>query len=174
VRWLQRLRFYETATPHIKQVRWEIPSVNRRRVGPKNGGCQRLSFEGSKTDPKFLAVRRDQPAYDEVEKIANDYLPSTSPGGSIGSDVDLYTKIYQHIETDRDDRKRCCRSVVARWRSEKRSGSGGSRVRTRSTKFCRRPRAFRRGRCRTSFKVKIVQVFLDSAVFEQVCSAISR
>ncbi|MCC9654877.1 ATP synthase F1 subunit gamma [Rhodopirellula halodulae] len=156
-----------TAVPRIKSLRESIPNVTVDASGKR--GVNGLKFRGIDTDQQFLQFE-DQPAYDEVEKIAEDYLAEYITGKIDRLDV-VYTKF---ISTSKQE------AVVETLLplgslggdSEDASagaGDGGSA----EYEFLPSAESILEEVVPTSFKVKLFKCFLDAAVSEQVARMIA-
>ncbi len=157
-----------TAMPRIKQLRGEVASVSVDSSGKR--GINGLKFRGVQADQKFLQFE-DQPAYDEVEKIAAGYLNDFITGKLDRLDV-VYTKFVSTskqvatIETllplgslgDADEAT-----------GDEATGDAGNA----EYEFLPSAESILEEVVPTSFKVKLFKCFLDSAVSEQVARMIA-
>jgi F-type H+-transporting ATPase subunit gamma len=154
--------------PHVQSVREEIGNVTIDASGKR--GVNGLKFRGVHADKKFLQFE-DQPAYDEVEKIAEDYLAQYITGKIDRLDV-VYTKFISTskqiamVETllplgSLSDSSATNDSGAA-------TGSGNAQY-----EFLPSAESILEEVVPTSFKVKLFKCFLDSAVSEQVARMIA-
>ncbi|MCM2373710.1 ATP synthase F1 subunit gamma [Aporhodopirellula aestuarii] len=156
-----------TAMPHIKQVKDEIANVTVDVSGKR--GVNGLKFRGINTDNKYLQFE-DQPAYDEVEKIANDYLAQYITGKIDRLDV-IYTKFISTskqipmIET--------LLPLGSLGGDAEGSGPGAGSDENSQYEFLPSAESILEEVVPTSFKVKLFKCFLDSAVSEQVARMIA-
>ncbi len=162
-----------TAMPHIQSVREEIGNVTIDASGKR--GVNGLKFRGINTDKKFLQFE-DQPAYDEVEKIAEDYLAQYITGKIDRLDV-VYTKFISTskqiamVETllplgSLGDSSAVDQSAT----SDSGAGTGSEAA---QYEFLPSAESILEEVVPTSFKVKLFKCFLDSAVSEQVARMIA-
>ncbi|MBB3204519.1 F-type H+-transporting ATPase subunit gamma [Rhodopirellula rubra] len=157
-----------TAMPHIKQVRDEVANVSIDASGKR--GVNGLKFRGIETDNQYLQFE-DQPAYDEVEKIANDYLAQYITGKIDRLDV-IYTKF---ISTSKQipmiETLLPLGSLGDETDASSNAGAGGSE--NSQYEFLPSAESILEEVVPTSFKVKLFKCFLDSAVSEQVARMIA-
>ncbi|MGI9470479.1 MAG: ATP synthase F1 subunit gamma [Rubripirellula sp.] len=155
--------------PRISELQSTISNVTVDASGKR--GVNGLKFRGIDTDQQFLQFE-DQPAYDEVDKIASAYLEQYITGQIDRLDV-VYTKFISTarqeamVETllplgslgDSDDQ------------SNEASGLGAGN----NTQFEFLPSAesILEEVVPTSFKAKLFKCFLDAAVSEQVARMIA-
>ncbi|EMI53574.1 MULTISPECIES: ATP synthase F1 subunit gamma [Rhodopirellula] len=156
-----------TAMPHIKSVREEIPNVSIDASGKR--GVNGLKFRGIETDNKYLQFE-DQPAYDEVEKIANDYLTQYITGKIDRLDV-IYTKF---ISTSKQipmvETLLPLGSLGGDTEDDAPQTGGGENS---HYEFLPSAESILEEVVPTSFKVKLFKCFLDAAVSEQVARMIA-
>jgi F-type H+-transporting ATPase subunit gamma len=147
----------------IEELRKAVPNLIVDASGKR--GINGLKFRGVTTDKGHLQFE-DQPAYDEVEKIANDYLQQYSLGLVDRLDV-VYTKF---ISTSRQ---------IAVVETLLPLGSIGGDVnesaaeRHSEFEFLPSAESILEEIVPTSFKAKLFKCFLDSAVSEQVARMIA-
>ncbi len=157
-----------TAVPRIKQLQASIPHVTVDVAGKR--GVNGLKFRGIETDEKHLGFE-DQPAYDEVEKIAESYLARYITGEIDRLDV-VYTKFVSTgkqiatIET----------MLPLGSLSEDQTGgdqTGGDDPSNTEYEFLPSAESILEEVVPTSFKVRLFKCFLDAAVSEQVARMIA-
>ncbi|MCO8124810.1 ATP synthase F1 subunit gamma [Stieleria sp. TO1_6] len=160
---------FREAIPRIKQLRDSVPRFHVDASGKR--GVDGLGYRGIAIDQKFLNFE-DQPAYAEVEKIAEGYLNQYITGEIDRLDV-VYTKFIstskqvatvqtllplgsldEGVETDDNGG----------------ADSGGANV---DYEFLPSAESILEEVVPTSFKVKLFKCFLDSAVSEQVARMIA-
>ena len=152
------------AMPRIRELKGSLPNVDVDVSGKR--GVDGLAFRGVTTDEKHLNFE-DQPAYAEVEKIAESYLSRYITGELDRLDV-IYTKFISTSKqiatvetllplgslgdaTDQDD-------------------AGGTNV---EYEFLPSAESILEEVVPTSFKVRLFKCFLDAAVSEQVARMIA-
>lgn len=155
-----------TAMPRIKSVRESIPNVIIDASGKR--GVNGLKFRGINTDQKFLQFE-DQPAYAEVEKIAEAYLAEYITGEIDRLDV-VYTKF---ISTSRQEAVIETLLPLGSLGDESESVAAGSEDTTAEYEFLPSAESILEEVVPTSFKVKLFKCFLDAAVSEQVARMIA-
>lgn len=158
-----------TAMPHIRALGNEIGNVTVDASGKR--GVNGLKFRGINPDNRFLQFE-DQPAYSEVEKIAEDYLAQYITGKIDRLDV-IYTKF---ISTS----KQIAMVETLLPIGSLASDSPGSVPETGAVagissqfEFLPSAESILEEVVPTSFKVKLFKCFLDSAVSEQVARMIA-
>jgi len=147
----------------IEEMKSSVPSLLVDASGKR--GVNGLKFRGVQTDKGYLQFE-DQPAYDEVEKIANDYLQQYALGTIDRLDV-VYTKF---ISTSRQI------ATVETLLPLGSIGSGATEIASeKSSEFEFLPSAesILEEIVPTSFKAKLFKCFLDAAVSEQVARMIA-
>ncbi|PAY20047.1 ATP synthase F1 subunit gamma [Rhodopirellula sp. SM50] len=152
------------AMPRIREMKESLPNVDVDVSGKR--GVDGLAFRGVTIDEKHLNFE-DQPAYAEVEKIAESYLSRYITGELDRLDV-IYTKFISTSkqiatvetllplgslgdDTDQDD-------------------AGGTNV---EYEFLPSAESILEEVVPTSFKVRLFKCFLDAAVSEQVARMIA-
>ncbi|MCS7468184.1 ATP synthase F1 subunit gamma [Stieleria sp. ICT_E10.1] len=152
------------AMPRIRELKESLPNVDVDVSGKR--GVDGLAFRGVTTDEKHLNFE-DQPAYAEVEKIAESYLSRYITGELDRLDV-IYTKFIStskqiatvetllplgslDVDSDLDD-------------------AGGTNV---EYEFLPSAESILEEVVPTSFKVRLFKCFLDAAVSEQVARMIA-
>ncbi|MFK8110971.1 MAG: ATP synthase F1 subunit gamma [Rubripirellula sp.] len=152
-----------TAVPRIKELRESIPNVTVDVAGKR--GINGLMFRGIDSDDQHLGFE-DQPAYDEVEKIANTYLSRYVTGEIDRLDV-VYTKF---ISTGKQ---------IATVQTMLPLGSLGDEAPVDASaanteyEFLPSAESILEEVVPTSFKVRLFKCFLDAAVSEQVARMIA-
>jgi F-type H+-transporting ATPase subunit gamma len=131
------------------------------------GGYNRMKFRGVHVDQKFLNFE-DQPGYDEVEKIASDYLSKYVTGQIDRLDV-VYTKF---ISTSRQVATIETLLPLGSIDSGESTDEPSSGTNT-EYEFLPSAESILEEVVPTSFKVKLFKCFLDSAVSEQVSRMIA-
>ncbi len=163
-----------TAMPHIRSLGQEIGNVTVDASGKR--GVNGLKFRGIDTDKQFLQFE-DQPAYNEVEKIAEDYLTQYITGKIDRLDV-IYTKFISTskqvamIETLLPIASLANDSLASDAPTSA-SDSGASAGTNSQFEFLPSAESILEEVVPTSFKVKLFKCFLDSAVSEQVARMIA-
>lgn len=152
---LARFKELESSTPNV------IVDVSGKR------GINGMKFRGVTVDQKFLNFE-DQPGYDEVEKIASDYLSKYITGQIDRLDV-VYTKF---ISTSRQVATIETLLPLGSIDSGDTSDEPASGTNT-EYEFLPSAESILEEVVPTSFKVKLFKCFLDSAVSEQVSRMIA-
>jgi len=153
-----------TALPRIKELQETVPNVVVDVAGKR--GVNGLKFRGIETDEQHLGFE-DQPAYDEVEKIAESYLARYVTGEIDRLDV-VYTKFISTgkqvatIETMLPLGSLAVDDTAA--------DDDDSSV---EYEFLPSAASILEEVVPTSFKVRLFKCFLDSAVSEQVARMIA-
>lgn len=158
-----------TATPHIRDLIHEISDVKVDASGKR--GVNGLKFRGIDPDNRFLQFE-DQPAYGEVEKIAEDYLVQYITGEIDRLDV-IYTKF---ISTSKQVAVVETLLPIGSLSSDPTGdmASSGTTTGTNSQfEFLPSAESILEEVVPTSFKVKLFKCFLDAAVSEQVARMIA-
>lgn len=147
----------------VEELRSSVPRLIVDASGKR--GINGLKFRGVSTDKKHLQFE-DQPAYDEVEKIANEYLQQFILGEIDRLDV-VYTKF---ISTSKQIAMVETLLPLGSLATESTKAESG-----KSTEFEFLPSAesILEEIVPTSFKVKLFKCFLDAAVSEQVARMIA-
>ena len=154
-----------TALPRIQELQESIPNVTIDVAGKR--GINGLKFRGIETDEHHLGFE-DQPAYAEVEKIAESYLSRYITGEIDRLDV-VYTKF---ISTGKQ---------IATIETMLPLGSLGDGADTAEEdptvgveyEFLPSAESILEEVVPTSFKVRLFKCFLDAAVSEQVARMIA-
>ncbi|MDC0279023.1 ATP synthase F1 subunit gamma [bacterium] len=153
--------------PRIQELESSIGSVSVDVSGKR--GINGLKFRGVETAENYTQFE-DQPAYDEVEKIASGYLEQYITGQFDRLDV-IYTKF---ISTSRQI---ATIETLLPFGSfdEEISGAGASEDSSSQSQFEFLPTAqsILEEVVPTSFKAKLFKCFLDAAVSEQVARMIA-
>ncbi|EMI29422.1 MULTISPECIES: ATP synthase F1 subunit gamma [Rhodopirellula] len=155
-----------TALPRIKSLRESIPNVIIDASGKR--GVNGLKFRGIDTEQQFLQFE-DQPAYDDVEKIAEGYLAEYITGKIDRLDV-VYTKF---ISTSKQEAVIETLLPLGSLADESDSDSAGSDDTNAEYEFLPSAESILEEVVPTSFKVKLFKCFLDAAVSEQVARMIA-
>lgn len=152
-----------TAVQRIEELKSVAPKIVVDASGKR--GINGLKFRGIATDQKHTQFE-DQPAYDQVEKIANEYLQQYILGEVDRLDV-VYTKF---ISTSRQ-----IAIVETLLPLGSISGDSGKAGLEKSSEFEFLPSAesILEEIVPTSFKAKLFKCFLDAAVSEQVARMIA-
>ncbi len=154
-----------TALARFKELEASTPSVIVDVSGKR--GINGMKFRGVKVDQKFLNFE-DQPGYDEVEKIASDYLTKYITGQIDRLDV-VYTKF---ISTSRQVATIETLLPLGSIDSGDTTDEPASGTNT-EYEFLPSAESILEEVVPTSFKVKLFKCFLDSAVSEQVSRMIA-
>ncbi|EKJ99717.1 ATP synthase F1, gamma subunit [Rhodopirellula baltica SH28] len=155
-----------TALPRIKSLRESIPNVIVDASGKR--GVNGLKFRGIETEQRFLQFE-DQPAYDDVEKIAEGYLAEYITGKIDRLDV-VYTKF---ISTSKQEAVIETLLPLGSLADESDSDSADSDDTNAEYEFLPSAESILEEVVPTSFKVKLFKCFLDAAVSEQVARMIA-
>lgn len=155
-----------TALPRIKSLRESIPNVIVDASGKR--GVNGLKFRGIETEQRFLQFE-DQPAYDDVEKIAEGYLAEYITGKIDRLDV-VYTKF---ISTSKQEAVIETLLPLGSLGDESDSASDGLDDTNAEYEFLPSAESILEEVVPTSFKVKLFKCFLDAAVSEQVARMIA-
>ena len=159
------------AVPQIRQLRQGVEDVAVDVSGKR--GINGLKFRGIATDQKFTHFE-DQPGYDEVETIADDYLSRFILGDLDRLDV-VYTKFISTskqipvVETLLPLGSLGDAAVGDTREAEAEAGSGGEVL----YEFLPSAQSILEEVVPTSFKVRLFKCFLDAAVSEQVARMIA-
>lgn len=160
-----------TAVPQIRQLRQGVEDVAVDVSGKR--GINGLKFRGIDTDQKFTHFE-DQPGYDEVETIAEDYLSRFILGDLDRLDV-VYTKFISTskqipvVETLLPLGSLGDAAVGDTQEDDAEAGSGGEVL----YEFLPSAQSILEEVVPTSFKVRLFKCFLDAAVSEQVARMIA-
>ncbi len=158
------------AVPRSEELKSAIDEVSVDVSGKR--GINGLKFRGIDSDQQFLQFE-DQPAYDEVDKIASSYLEQYITGQIDRLDV-IYTKF---ISTARQEVTVETLLPLGSLGDDegteaKEAGAGGSGSRTQY-EFLPSAESILEEVVPTSFKAKLFKCFLDAAVSEQVARMIA-
>ncbi|MEM6777560.1 MAG: ATP synthase F1 subunit gamma [Planctomycetota bacterium] len=151
------------AMPYIQEIE-SSPAVLAVDVSGKRG-INGFAFRGIETDQHFLQFE-DQPAYDEVEKIADDYLNQYVTGQIDRLDV-VYTRF---ISTSVQEAVRETLLPLGSLGEGEPEASTGNHA---EYEFLPSAESILEEVVPTSFKVKLFKCFLDAAVSEQVARMIA-
>ncbi|SMP71535.1 ATP synthase F1 subcomplex gamma subunit [Neorhodopirellula lusitana] len=155
-----------TALPQIKQLKEEIPNVAVDVSGKR--GINGMKFRGVPIEAGFLQFE-DQPAYDEVEKIAEGYLAQYLTGEIDRLDV-IYTRFISTSNQVATIETLLPLGSLADDSDETGAGSDESNS---EYEFLPSAESILEEVVPTSFKVKLFKCFLDAAVSEQVARMIA-
>jgi len=154
-----------TVMPHVEELRRAVPKLTVDASGKR--GINGLKYRGVATDQQFLQFE-DQPPFDDVEKIASEYLRQYATGEIDRLDV-VYTKF---ISTSRQlpvvETLLPLGSLQAAGETVGAADSGSSEF-----EFLPSAESILEEIIPTSFKVKLFKCFLDAAVSEQVARMIA-
>ena len=159
------------AVPQIRQLRQGVEDVAVDVSGKR--GINGLKFRGIATDQKFTHFE-DQPGYDEVETIADDYLSRFILGDLDRLDV-VYTKFISTskqiavVETLLPLGSLGDAAVGDTREDDAEAGTGGEVL----YEFLPSAQSILEEVVPTSFKVRLFKCFLDAAVSEQVARMIA-
>ncbi len=170
-----------TAVPRIRELKQEIPSLAIDVSGKR--GINGLKFRGFTPDQRHTEFE-DQPAYDQVEKIADQYLSQYITGSIDRLDV-VYTKFISTskqvpvVETllpigslgGADPGDGPANDATAGGHSE--SEDEPDEAERSSYEFLPSAESILEEVVPTSFKVRLFKCFLDAAVSEQVARMIA-
>ena len=152
------------SVPRIKELQGSVPNVAVDVSGKR--GLDGLGFRGVDVDERHLNFE-DQPAYDDVEKIAESYLSRYATGEIDRLDV-VFTRF---ISTSKQI------ATVETLLPLGSLGDGAEEEETGGTnveyEFLPSAESILEEVVPTSFKVKLFKCFLDSAVSEQVARMIA-
>jgi len=153
-----------TVMPHVEEMKRAVPNLIVDASGKR--GVNGLKYRGLATEQQFLQFE-DQPPYDDVEKIASEYLRQYATGEIDRLDV-VYTKF---ISTSRQI---AVVETLLPLGSLQAEGTGVADA-SSSTEFEFLPSAesILEEIIPTSFKVKLFKCFLDAAVSEQVARMVA-
>lgn len=152
------------AVPRIKELTASVPNMAVDVSGKR--GVDGLGFRGIVADERHLNFE-DQPAYDDVEKIAESYLSRYITGQLDRLDV-VYT---QFISTSKQiARVETLLPLGSLGDGAEQQESGGRNV---QYEFLPSAESILEEVVPTSFKVRLFKCFLDAAVSEQVARMIA-
>ncbi|GAA5510678.1 ATP synthase F1 subunit gamma [Novipirellula caenicola] len=154
-----------TAMPRIRELRDTIDKVAVDASGKR--GVNGLKFRKTLVDNAYLGFE-DQPAYDEVEKIADQYLTEYVTGKIDRLDV-VYTKF---ISTSRQVATIETLLPLGSLSSEE-AAEGDENEKSVEFEFLPSAESILEEVVPTSFKVRLFKCFLDAAVSEQVARMIA-
>lgn len=153
-----------TAIPRIQELRETIPNVSIDVAGKR--GINGLKFRNIEVDEKHFGFE-DQPAYDEVEKIANSYLSRYITGEIDRLDV-VYTKF---ISTGKQ--VATIQTMLPLGSLSDDDEPQSSAAANTEYEFLPSAESILEEVVPTSFKVRLFKCFLDAAVSEQVARMIA-
>ena len=152
------------AVPRIKELNGSVPKVAVDVSGKR--GFDGLGFRGVDVDEKHLNFE-DQPAYNDVEKIAESYLARYATGEIDRLDV-VYTKF---ISTSKQIAKiETLLPLGSLSDGAEQADQSGPNI---EYEFLPSAESILEEVVPTSFKVRLFKCFLDSAVSEQVARMIA-
>ena len=154
-----------TAVPRIKELQGSTGKTAVDVSGKR--GINGMKFRGVATDQTFQQFE-DQPAYDEVEQIADDYLAQYVTGQIDRLDV-CYTKF---ISTSKQVPVIETLLPLGSLADDSGDGEGDDETNT-EYEFLPSAESILEEVVPTSFKVKLFKCFLDAAVSEQVARMIA-
>jgi F-type H+-transporting ATPase subunit gamma len=154
--------------PRITELKQSIGNLVVDVSGKR--GINGLKFRGVETDKNYLQFE-DQPAYDEVEKIASGYLEQYITGQTDRLDV-IYTKF---ISTSRQIATITTLLPLGSLDDDESGERTGNQAGGTNTEYEFLPSAesILEEVVPTSFKAKLFKCFLDAAVSEQVARMIA-
>ncbi|MEL6109043.1 MAG: ATP synthase F1 subunit gamma [Planctomycetota bacterium] len=152
------------ALPRIRELQDSTPEFHADASGKR--GIDGLRFRGVEPDQEFRQFE-DQPAYAEVEKIAEDYLAKYITGEIDRLDV-VYTKF---ISTSRQIAK--TETLLPLGSLGEEDGQDDSDDANAGYEFLPSAESILEEVVPTSFKVRLFKCFLDAAVSEQVARMIA-
>ena len=154
-----------TVMPHVELLRNAVPTLKVDASGKR--GINGLKYRGVPTDQQFTQFE-DQPPFDDVEKIATEYLRQYATGEIDRLDV-VYTKF---ISTSRQipvvETLLPLGSLQSAAGADQGADAGSSEF-----EFLPSAESILEEIIPTSFKVKLFKCFLDAAVSEQVARMIA-
>jgi len=154
-----------TVMPHVESLRKSIPTLTVDASGKR--GINGLKYRGVATDRQFTQFE-DQPPFDDVEKIAAEYLRQYATGEIDRLDV-VYTKF---ISTSRQIP--VVETLLPLGSLQSAAGAGqGADEGSSEFEFLPSAESILEEIIPTSFKVKLFKCFLDAAVSEQVARMIA-
>ena len=157
-----------TALPQIKQLQQEVPKVAVDVSGKR--GINGMKFRNVPTEAGYLQFE-DQPAYDEVEKIAEGYLAQYITGEIDRLDV-IYTRFISTSKQIATIETLLPLGSLADDATE--TGAPDGEAESNSEyEFLPSAESILEEVVPTSFKVKLFKCFLDAAVSEQVARMIA-
>ncbi|TWU55281.1 ATP synthase F1 subunit gamma [Rubripirellula reticaptiva] len=152
--------------PLIRELKGSIDKVDVDVSGKR--GINGLKFRGVATDQTYLQFE-DQPAYAEVEKIADRYLEQYIAGEIDRLDV-VYTKFISTSRQVATVQTLLPLGSLSDDDDERETSAGGPSV---EYEFLPSAESILEEVVPTSFKAKLFKCFLDSAVSEQVARMIA-
>ncbi|MEM9826603.1 MAG: ATP synthase F1 subunit gamma [Planctomycetota bacterium] len=158
-----------TSVPRIKELQESMNHVSVDVSGKR--GINGLAFRNIETDQRFTQFE-DQPAYDEVEKIATGYLDGYLTGKFDRLDV-VYTRF---ISTSRQEATIETLLPFGSLDDAQQSGTlvaAGGYNPTTQYEFLPSAASILEEVVPTSFKARLFKFFLDAAVSEQVARMIA-
>jgi F-type H+-transporting ATPase subunit gamma len=153
-----------TATPHVEELRRAVPKLIVDASGKR--GINGLKYRGVATEQQFQQFE-DQPPFDEVEKIAAEYLRQYATGEIDRLDV-VYTKF---VSTSRQSP--VVETLLPLGSLQAAETSADDPGSTTEFEFLPSAESILEEIIPTSFKVKLFKCFLDAAVSEQVARMIA-
>ncbi|NNE00795.1 MAG: ATP synthase F1 subunit gamma [Pirellulaceae bacterium] len=154
-----------TALPVIDALKASTPKVTVDVAGKR--GVNGLAFRGVQTDEQHLGFE-DQPAYDEVEKIADRYLSRYITGEIDRLDV-VYTKF---ISTGKQVATTVTLLPLGSLSDDEEATTDDASANV-EYEFLPSAESILEEVVPTSFKVRLFKCFLDAAVSEQVARMIA-
>jgi len=155
-----------TAVPQIKELKEQIGKVAVDVSGKR--GINGMKFRGIPTEAGYLQFE-DQPAYAEVEQIADKYLNQYITG-----DIDRLDVVYtRFISTSKQIATIETLLPLGSLADESEDAGDGSGEGNAEYEFLPSAESILEEVVPTSFKVKLFKCFLDAAVSEQVARMIA-
>lgn len=134
-------------------------------------GMNGLAFRGIQTDRQHMGFE-DQPAYEEVEKIASEYLEDYIAGRIDRLDV-IYTRFISTSRQAVTIETLLPLGSLAEQGDSVVGGGGGDDASNKDYEFLPSAESILEEIVPTSFKAKLFKYFLDAAVSEQVARMIA-
>lgn len=153
-----------TVMPHVEEMRRAVPKLVVDASGKR--GINGLKYRGVATEQQFLQFE-DQPPFDDVEKIAAEYLRQYAVGEIDRLDV-VYTKF---ISTSRQSA--VVETLLPLGSLQAADAGAASDSSSSEFEFLPSAESILEEIIPTSFKVKLFKCFLDAAVSEQVARMIA-
>ena len=153
----------------MRELTRAVPELSASKSPASAASRRSSSARSRRTRPSRTS--RTSPAFDEVDVLANRYLDEYITGKLDRLDV-VYTKFLSSSPAGRGGRNAAAAGLRSTGLAEARQ-PGSQTAAIACTSSCRRPRAFWKRSCPTSFKVKLFKCFLDAAVSEQIARMVA-
>ena len=153
-----------TIVPHVESLRSSVPELIVDVSGKR--GINGLKYRQIETTDRYTQFE-DQPPFDEIEKIASEYLRQYAFGEIDRLDI-VYTKFFS---TSRQ--VPVVETLLPLGSLTETDGGGGGDDSTSEFEFLPSAESILEEIIPTSFKVKLFKCFLDAAVSEQVARMIA-